>query len=1132
MTFDRLLLRSLRYHLGVNTTVALGVAVGTAVLTGALLVGDSVKGSLHQLALDRLGDIDHVLVANRYFREGLADDLLKLGHRNHSLEAVVPSIFVRGTVQNPTTGARASRINVYGIDNRFLALFDLPPLLSGKRQVLLNEILAREIGIETGDSLLLRFQSDTSIPSELIMGRRENNVRTLRLKVSSVLSNRGLGRLEFSANQKVPLNIFLPLAVLQRALGKEGRANTIVTAGGALVDATASLNTQNGKQTQMVDALPHDLNQLLEAALEIDDLGMRITTGVDGVIVLETNRIVLEDASALAASNAALAIGVPTLPVVTYLANRIALGERSFPYSTVAALGYRDSPLNSLLLVNGQHAPTLRFDEILLNNWAAADLRASVGDRLTLDYYIVTPQGALDTKQREFKVKGIVQLKGLAADRRLAPKYEGMTDVGSMRSWNPPFPVDLSLVREIDEQYWNRYRATPKAFISFERAEEIWTSRFGRLTSIRISVPKEQSVSDVAAKFEAEFKRHLKASAHGLHFRAVKKETLNASNGATDFSSLFIGFSMFLIVSAAMLVTLLFQLGIERRSHEIGLLLSTGQTVSAVRKLLLKEAALVTMTGCLLGMLGAFGYGSLMVYGLSTWWSDAVGGSFLELHVNAKSLVAGIGTAFCLMVVTVWCVVKKFTSLSLRSMLAGTTAVVTASTGNITGHRARTVAGASLVLALVVVGSAASNFDVSIPGAFFGSGALLLISALAYFKHRLLKPPTKMIIAKDSLAIASLGVRNGARNPTRSMLSVALIASATFVIATVAMNRHDVSSQEPSFSSGNGGFRWIGESDLPIYRDQFEQSNTLQNMEVFLSRSRPGDDASCLNLYKPLQPTLLGVSKKMILRGGFSFQQTIARTPEQSENPWLLLEAEMSDEAIPVFGDANSVKWILHLRLGETLQVEDESGNTHRLVIAGLFSRSIFQSQLVMSEGHFLEMFPSHNGYNQFLIETDSQDAGVFLEDKLADQGFDAATTANRLASYLVVENTYLSTFQALGGLGLLFGTLGLVVVMVRNILERKRELALLQAVGFSKSSICWLILVENSFLLVFGVLIGFVTALLATAPHLFGGTAEPPWYSLTLTLITVVVIGLTAGLISVTVGLKTSLIGSLNREQ
>ena len=71
------------------------------------------------------------------------------------------------------------------------------------------------------------------------------------------------------------------------------------------------------------------------------------------------------------------------------------------------------------------------------------------------------------------------------------------------------------------------------------------------------------------------------------------------------------------------------------------------------------------------------------------------------------------------------------------------------------------------------------------------------------------------------------------------------------------------------------------------------------------------------------------------------------------------------------------------------------------------------------------------------------------LEETLSDYGFDAASTAERLASYHRVENTYLSTFQMLGGLGMLLGTLGLAAVLLRNVFERRRELALLRAVGY-----------------------------------------------------------------------------------
>ena len=74
--------------------------------------------------------------------------------------------------------------------------------------------------------------------------------------------------------------------------------------------------------------------------------------------------------------------------------------------------------------------------------------------------------------------------------------------------------------------------------------------------------------------------------------------------------------------------------------------------------------------------------------------------------------------------------------------------------------------------------------------------------------------------------------------------------------------------------------------------------------------------------------------------------------------------------------------------------------------------------------------------------------AGI-VEKELQPFGVDAVSTTERLAAFHRVENTYLSTFQALGGLGLLLGTIGLAAVMFRNVLERRRELALLRAVGY-----------------------------------------------------------------------------------
>jgi ABC-type antimicrobial peptide transport system permease subunit len=107
------------------------------------------------------------------------------------------------------------------------------------------------------------------------------------------------------------------------------------------------------------------------------------------------------------------------------------------------------------------------------------------------------------------------------------------------------------------------------------------------------------------------------------------------------------------------------------------------------------------------------------------------------------------------------------------------------------------------------------------------------------------------------------------------------------------------------------------------------------------------------------------------------------------------------------------------------------------------------------------------------------------IEDGLSDLGAGVVGTAARLAQFHRVENTFLSTFQTLGGLGLLLGTVGLATVLLRNVLERRRELALLEAVGYRRRHLLLLVVAENALLLGGGLAAGAISAVLAIAPAL-----------------------------------------------
>ncbi len=237
---------------------------------------------------------------------------------------------------------------------------------------------------------------------------------------------------------------------------------------------------------------------------------------------------------------------------------------------------------------------------------------------------------------------------------------------------------------------------------------------------------------------------------------------------------------------------------------------------------------------------------------------------------------------------------------------------------------------------------------------------------------------------------------------------------------------------------------------------------------------------------------------------------------------------------MPAIGDAESVRWILQLGLGDELAVTDDRGEELRLRIVALLDHSIFQSELLIPEAAFRRHFPSRDGFRFFLAEAPPEVLPALteaLESRLAPFGFDARPAAARLAGYDAVRAMYLTTFQALGGLGLLLGTLGLGVVLARNVLERRGELAAMRAFGWRRSSLACMVAAENAFLLAVGLAIGAASGLAAVAPHLAAGGAGLPWVSLGVTLAAVAVTGMLASAVAVAGALRVPLLPALRAE-
>jgi ABC-type antimicrobial peptide transport system permease subunit len=309
-------------------------------------------------------------------------------------------------------------------------------------------------------------------------------------------------------------------------------------------------------------------------------------------------------------------------------------------------------------------------------------------------------------------------------------------------------------------------------------------------------------------------------------------------------------------------------------------------------------------------------------------------------------------------------------------------------------------------------------------------------------------------------------------------------------------------------------------------------------------RLKEGDDASCRNLYQPTQPQILGVTLEMIdyfdqrkLPAQFTWSASAAKTAEEKANPWRLLNAAgPHGESVPVVLDQNTAMYSLRLYggVGQTFDVAYDDGAKVTFRVAGLLSNSVLQGSLLIGEADFKRLFPQISGYRFFLIQSPrvkSDEIAATLEDKLSDEGFDAVDARARLADLLLVQNTYISTFQSLGALGLLLGTFGLAAVQLRSVFERRKELALMRAAGFTRLRLAQMVLLENLVLLVGGLALGTIAALVAVLPQMLLGAAHMPLGDLAGMLGIVLLAGVATGFIAVRATLRAPVVAALRGE-
>jgi ABC-type antimicrobial peptide transport system permease subunit len=1077
MSLTKYILRTIRHYLKLNFTIVLGIALSTAILVGALIIGDSVKYSLQQITVQRLGKTSQVITAGeRLFGQQLANDLAEKGN-------VETAALLRANGFGVINGGemRLNQLAVWGVDLRMGNFASYPELFDLKNnEVAINENLASLSGLKVGDEFLLRVDKLNTFPANTPFVSEKEATISFRVLVSRILKPDELGNFNLKNIQSAPRNVFINLDWLNEQMGLVGKANVILATEG-LSDA--------------------ELTQNLQKCWNLNDVNLKIRENQDlNYTELISDRVFVEPA----VERFCLKSLPGSQSIFSYFINEFSLNGKQAPYSFVST------------------DPNLSGNQMSISDWLADDLKAKVGDKVKVSYFEVGPLRRLVLKDTNFVVSSVFKMDGAKADPQLAPVIPGLSDAGNCRDWKTGVPVDLKKIRAKDEDYWKAHKGTPKAFVSLETAQKLWRNRFGQATSIRLDGLKK-------AEFEKQLLAGLSPVQVGFDIKDVKNDGLSAASGGTDFGGLFIGLSFFVLFAAVLLAFLLFRLYLNFRKSEIGTLTAMGFSFKLLRKLFLAEAAILVFAGIVLGLPFAVIYNNLILKAVNTIWVDIVRTSIVNIYIRPESLLIGSLSVALISLVTVWFLLNRFLkneAIALQRKSAS---------GKIKRGRWSLGLGIFLItfsfFLLFTMGFRSGEIN---PEMFFISGFGLLPGLILLFDFWM----QRLTIQEKTMqfSVKNLLLKRIAGERRRNVMIVSFLSVGVFMVVSTGLNRKDLTSHAELPSSGTGGYDYFVETTMPVLFDVNlpkgrDDLNIPDSAQVVQFQVQQGDDASCLNLNKISRPRLMAFNPAAFdQRGAFTFA---TRTDElDAQHPWLTLNKTLAGDVIPAIADQTVIQWGLMKSVGDTLMYKTEDGKDLKLKLVGGLANSIFQGNVLISDEHFNRAFPSVSGSNVFLVDVkDTASVVKNLQNGMRNYGPEISRTTDRLLSFYTIENTYLNIFLMLGALGLLIGTLGLGILIFRITFEQIPEYALLLSLGFSKTSISRMVLREKLFLMIFSVFLGLIPAVLSGLPTLHSSLYASLWIWLPAIAILVILSGTIFSLIAIRMAFKQNLVQALRNE-
>ena len=555
---------SRKYYRRYYRLVVIAVIIMMAVLTGSLLLGDSVRGTLSDRVDERLGTAETILTSGTGFMDEkiMQSPLLANAHGY---------LLTQGFL---SVDGKLIPVYIWGTDTDTITM----------GEALINEplsnILTSPSGAGGATQIALHLPAHSLVPSGSLFVSKSYSTQ-MRVSIKGVKSVKDGGNILLKNEQTRPLNVFVNRKQLGTAMQLEGKINIILS------DVFIT-------------------ERQIESICEPEFMGFHFTDSTltyDGVFIPD---------EIVHACN-------PYTTYLAYLVNEIICKTDTVPYSFVTAVSrWKGAPLSGR--------------EIILSDYAANRLHVGVGDSVRMAYFIARDMKNLETKEQIFRVRAVEPLSAFIGDSLLTADFPGLTNVERCSDWDSDLPIKMDHIHKRDEDFWYKYRQTPKAIVAYDAVRADWSNSFGTATALRI----ENTPTPIT--------HHLSPTV--IHPR---EQGMFLANSGTDFSSLFMALGFFIILSAIFLMQNPLMEMYAQRKDELQLYAQLGFTHRTIQRIMYRETFSVILFASPFGVLAGLLYSALILWLLGNVWSGATHTEGFVLHVNALTLILGwlIGVLVC-----------------------------------------------------------------------------------------------------------------------------------------------------------------------------------------------------------------------------------------------------------------------------------------------------------------------------------------------------------------------------------------------------------------------------------------------------------------------------------------------------